>query len=80
MNDTGLQELMKFMRENKGIFFYCEEKDCFALVTKHGLTDHDLVPKGAIHCPFSVLDLGDDIENQYLKPAIAAMERCGGET
>ena len=63
-----------------GLFFYCKKKNCFALVTEHGLTDHDLIPKDSIQCPFVVTDMDVDIENEYLNPAIIAMERCRDET
>lgn len=79
--DTGLHTLMNFMRENNAVFFYTEKLGGgFALVTEHGLTDQDLVPKDSIHCSFVTPDAGDDIENEYLKPAIAAMNRCRDET
>ena len=76
--DTGLHTLMNFMEENNALFFYCEEKKCFALVTEHGLTDTDLAPKGSLYCSFVSPDKDCDIENEFLKPAIFALERGAG--
>lgn len=78
MNDTNLKTLMNFLRENEGLLFYCKEKNCFALVTNHYLSDSVLVPTGSTQCSFCPPD-GDmgDIGNNFLGPAIHAIERFG---
>lgn len=76
MNDTILKTLMHFMRENEALFYYSKETNCFALVTNHNLSDGVLAPKDSTQCTFMPVpgDMGD-IGNNFIVPAIHAMER-----
>lgn len=74
LKDTGLHTLFDFMKQNDGVFYFDKESDCFVLSADNEYCD-EILSKNTPYCGFDVPKPEDDIENEFLKPAIAALGR-----